>query len=150
MLVMNATNEKVTVKAMGNWFEFKPKQIKNFTHNLGLFLITERSQNGLVHVPDAFEDPEYKATEEGRAQLSDLEKRGIEAFCKGLRQRIYNNQVSLRQDLERSNLKVDPAVLATDGELEAMRLLAKYQDQKDDIEQKKIDEVKDLMKSIKG
>jgi hypothetical protein len=148
MLVMNATNEKISVKALGNWFEFKPKQVKNMEQKIGHFLITERRENGLVALPDSFEDPEYKNSPEGKAELATIEQRGIEAFCDSLRKRIYNNQVSLRMDLERANIKADPSAFVTEGELEAMRLLAKYQTAKDDSAQKKQDEVKELMKKI--
>lgn len=146
MLVMNATNEKISIKALGNWFEFKPKQVKNVTDNIGLFLITERRENGIVQLPDAFEDPEYKSSPEGKAEFALIEERGISAFTEALRRRIYNNQVSLRQDLEKANQKIDPAVLASEGELEAMRLLAKYQQNHEDAAQKKVDEVKELLK----
>lgn len=148
MLVLNATNEKISIQALGNWFEFKPKQVKNLTHNLAMFIITERREKGLVHLPDAFEDPEYKNTPDGKAEFALVEQRGIDSFCEALRRRIFNNQVSLRQDLEKGNMKIDPAVLASEGELEAMRLLSKYQQKDDDTAQKKADEVKELLKKI--
>lgn len=149
MLVRNATNETITVKALGNFFEFKPKQIKNFNDNVGMFLINDRRDSGLVHVPDIFfDDPEHKNSEAGKAELEAIDKRGIENFCAALRKRIYNNQVSLRQDLERANIKADPAAFATDGEMEALRTLAKYQAKQEDVSQKRAEEVKKLMKEI--
>jgi hypothetical protein len=147
-LIFNATNETQTVKAMGNWVTFKPKQIKLMQENLASFLATERADYGLVAVPDAFEDPEYKDTPEGAAKLQAYEQQGIDAHVAHLRRIIYNNQVSLRQDLEKADMKVDPATLATDAELEAMKLVANYQKDKDDRAQKRADEVRELMKSV--
>lgn len=146
--VLNATNEEQRVRAHGNWFTLKPKQIKQFADNLSMFLIMERGDQGLVGLSEKFEDPEYKLTAEGKAEMATAETAGINAFVEGLRKRVYNNQVSLRQDLEKANIKVDPSALATDADLEAMRLLAKYQKAKDDETQERVNEAKELMKTI--
>jgi hypothetical protein len=147
-LIFNATNETQTVKAMGNWFTFKAKQIKLMQENIAGFLAMERADDGLVAIPDVFEDPEYKASPEGQELLAKYEQQGIDAHVAHLRRIIYNNQVSLRQDLEKADLKIDPATLATDGELQAMKLLAFYQKAKDDSAQKRADEVRELMKTV--
>ena len=146
--IFNATNEKQSVKAQGNWFEFKPKQIKFFNTNVADFLAQERAENGLVSVSDAFEDPGHKATPEGKAELEAAEIKGIDNYIKFHRAIIANNQISLRQDLEKANLKMDPAVLASDGELRSMEIVAKYQTTQDDRDQKKVDRVKELMTSV--
>lgn len=148
MLLYNCTNEPQTVKALGNWFSFKPHQVKSVQDNIGRFIATERQINGIMSLPEEFEDPEYKTTEEGKAKLAAIEEAGLKAYLGHLRSVIYNNQVSLRQDLEKANIKADPAVFASEGELEAMRLLAKYQSREEDAAQKKADEVKELMKQV--
>lgn len=147
-LIFNATNEEQSVKALGNWFTLKPKQIKMFQDNISNFLGSERRDNGLICLPESFEDPEYKVSPEGKAELARLEDEGISHYVNALRARIYNNQVSLRQDLEKANMKIDPSMLATDADLEAMRLVAKYQQKQDDSAQKRVDEVKELMKQV--
>lgn len=147
-LILNATNEEQTVKVFGNYFTLKPKQIKNFQDNIASFMAKERAVNGLVQLPEAFEDMEYRTTEEGKSVLENAEEKGIDNYVGALRERIFNNQVSLRQDLEKANQKIDPAALASAGELEAMRIVAKYERAKSDREQQKIDEVKKLMKDI--
>jgi hypothetical protein len=145
-LIFNTTNEVQKTKALGNWFEFKPKQIKSMSDNIGNFLATERAELGLVALPEELEDAEFRASAEGKAILEAKEQQGIDTYVKALRATIYNNQVSLRQDLEKSNLKIDPAALASEGELVAMRIVASYQAKKDDADQKRIDEVKELIK----
>lgn len=148
MLIYNATKEVQSVKALGNWFTFKPKQIKMLQDDLGQFLAEERADHGLVAIPEKFEDAAYLASEEGKKELGEYEQRGIDAYVRSLRQVIYNNQVSLRQDLEMANLKVDPSSMATDGELRAMQLVAKYQKDEEDKDQKRADEVRELMKKV--
>jgi hypothetical protein len=147
-LIFNATNEIQRTKALGNWFEFKPKQIKQMNENIAHFLTTERGDCGLVGLPEEMEDPEYRSSPEGKAILAEKEQQGIDSFVKAQRALIYNNQVSLRKDLDKNNMKLDPAALASDGELNAMRIVAAYQAKKDDSEQKKIDEVRELIKKV--
>jgi len=148
-IVFNATNETQSVKAHGNWFTFKPKQTKQMDDGVAHFLITMRGENGLVGLPAEFEDPTYKATPEGKAAYEEAEKTGIDAYIKHLRSMIHNNQVSLRRDLEKANMKYGPELEASQGELEAMRLVAKYQKNMEDAEQKKADEIKELMRKLK-
>lgn len=147
-LIMNTTNETQKVRAFGNFFEFKPKQIKPMQEHIADFIASERSYQGMVALPESFEDLEYRQSDEGKAQLKELERQGIESYLGHLRSIIYNNQVSLRQDLEQSGIKADPASFASEGELEAMRLVASYQSKKDDEAQKRIDEVKELVKKV--
>lgn len=147
-LIMNTTNEVQKVKAFGNWFEFKPKQIKPMREEIADFISQDRGYQGMVLLPDSFEDLDYRQSEEGKSKLKELEKQGISTYVTHLRSIVYNNQQSLRQDLAQAEMNIDPATLASDGELEAMRLVAQYQSKKDDEDQKKVDEVKELMRKI--
>lgn len=147
-LLYNTTLEEQHVKALGNHFTFKPGQIKMFQDNVAHWIATMRREQGIVSLPAEFEDPEYKESEEGKKALATAKAEGIKNYLEFHRKIVYNNQKSLKQDLEMANLKVDPATLATDGELESMRLVAKYQALKSDDEQKKVDEVKELMQQI--
>jgi hypothetical protein len=146
--IMNATAEEQRVKAFGNYFTFKPKQIKVIDDNLAAFLNAERKYQGMVSLSEKFEDPQYRDSPEGKQEILTKEAEGLDAYISHLRALVYNNQVSLRQDLEKANLKVDPAALASEGELEAMKLLAKYQRNQEDARQKKVDMVKELMKTV--
>lgn len=146
--IFNSTAEEQRVRAHGNWFVLKPKQIKQFQDNLSMFMVMERGDQGLVGLSEAFEDPAYRESPEGKVELAKAEEAGINSYTNALRQRVYNNQVSLRNDLAKADLKVDPAVLASPEDLEAMRLLAKYQKSQDDAGQKRAEEVKKLMSTI--
>lgn len=148
-IVFNATNETQSVKAFGNWFTFKPKQYKTMDEKLAHFLCTDRTDYGLVGLPAEFEDPAFRSTPDGQAAYEAAEKSGIDNYIKALRALIHNNQVSLRRDLEKANFKYGPELEASQGELDAMRLVAKYQKSMEDAEQKKAEEVKDLMRKIK-
>lgn len=148
-VVYNATNETQGTKAAGNWFTFKPGAMKQMDPYIAQFIGAERADLGLVVLPEEFEDPSYMNSEEGKSKLEEFKAMGIRNYTKHLRALIYNNQVSMRLDLEKANLKIDPAVLASDGEINAMKLLAEYQAKDDDTAQKKIDEVKRLMAGIK-
>lgn len=147
-LIYNTTNELQSVKVFGNWFSLKPGQMKNFDEKIAHFIATERRDSGLVALPEAFEDPQFITTDEGKAILAEKREEGIKAYIDHFRKIIANNQIALRQDLERSNIKADPATFASDGELHAMEMVAKYQRDEDDKEQKRIDRVKELMKTV--
>lgn len=146
--VYNATEEEQSFKAAGNWFTFKPKQIKNMNDDIATFIALNRKEHGVVVLPQEFEDLDYKNSEEGKKVLEKMTAQGVDAYISGLRAIIANNQVSLRQDLEKANIKADPAAFASDGEIAAMRLVKKYNDKKKDMEQEKINEVANLMKEI--
>lgn len=146
--IFNATNEEQTFKAFGHHFTMKPKQIKGFRPKMALYISEYKADQGLVLMPSAWADVEYRATKEGKEIHAKKEEEGLGKYLGHLRSVIYNNQVSLRQDLERGNLKVDPAALASDGELYAMRIVSQYKRMEEDKAQKRIDEVKKLMDDV--
>lgn len=146
--IYNCTDADVTTQVFGNWFKFKSGQIKWMDEHMVRFIEENRQETGLVGLPDTFEDPGFKTTEEGEALLASAKEKGITRLVDFYREVIKNNQVSLRRDLARANEKVDPAVEASKGEIEAMRIVAKYQRLKEDTSQKRIDEVKTLLKDV--
>ncbi len=150
MFLMNATKEEQTIKALGNWFTFKPGQVKQVNDDLGHWITTMKAESGLVSLPDAYEDPEYKNSPEGKAAIEEARERGVKAYVDFHRSIVANNQVSLRRDLGQANIQADPAIYATQGELNSMRIVAAYQKAADDAEQKKVDEVRELMKKVQG
>jgi hypothetical protein len=147
-LIMNASAEEQSVKVFGNYFSLKPGQIKNFEDKIAHFMATDRTDRGLVSMPDEFMDPNYAQTEEGKAILAERKRVGIENRCNHLRRVIYNNEVSLRQDLERANIKADPKVFASAGEIAAYEELVKYQAKQEDEDQKKVDKISELQKKL--
>jgi hypothetical protein len=157
-IVANATQENITVKIAGNYFTFKPGQ-ERVIHNASIarFIEMDLKDSGLVVLPELMTEDEEVTPEEleqrkidGAERKKQILEEGLDRYVAKHREIIYNNQVSLRRDLEMANIKADPAAFASKGELDAMRLVAKYQKRSEDAEQAKIDEVKKLMGAVKG
>jgi hypothetical protein len=107
VLVMNALDKEVSVQALGNWFTLKPGQVKRFRSEIGNFMIREKRYMGLVGLPDEFEEPEYKTSEDGIRILEEKKNEGVRNRIQHLQAQINNLQVSLRRDLEMKNIKAD-------------------------------------------
>lgn len=126
--VMNCLDTVVSTQAHGKWFTFKPKEIKFFhTPEIARFMGQMRGEEGLVEIPDMIaelklsEDPkqqtEYKEYIEGKR------KEGINARIKKLEWQRHNLLTSLKFDIEAKGLKMDPLILATKGDLSAIKEL---------------------------
>ena len=144
MFVFNSTAEDQTTQAFGNWFTFKPKQIKSMTENIGHFLCTQRADHGFVGLSEAFEDPAYKNTAEGKAEYLTKEKQGIAAYLQRMHQVVANNTQSLGRDLQMANIQADPRAFMSDGELAALEILAKYKSAEQDEADKRLSRAKEL------
>lgn len=155
-ITINATQETVTLKLRGNFFTWKPAQKKVIRdEELAHFIKTERSDSGIAVIGDLVgenEDVTPEELEERKAANADSERAecdaALERYVQKHRAVVANNQISLRRDLEQKNIKADPAVFASTGELESMKLVAKYQKRSEDAEASKIAEVKKLMEQV--
>ena len=148
-IIYNATKEEQTIRALGNWFTFKPKQMKVLSDNLSGWIGAHKKEHGLVELGESFSDPEYKDSEAGKEALALAEAEGLSSYLAHHRMIVANNQVSLRRDLNRADMKVDPAFEASLGELESMKIVAKYAAKDEDLAQKRAEEVTRLMRQIK-
>lgn len=144
-IVYNSTNEQQDIKIYGNWFSFKPGQIKSIDDKLAHGICTDKKEHGIVALPVEFEDLEYRNTPEGQAALAAKREEGLSHYLGKLRSLVANNTVSLRQDLARANMQLDPSILVSSGELAAAKILAKYQQAHTDVAQKQADEFKKLV-----
>jgi hypothetical protein len=157
-IVINATQETITLRLRSHYFTWKPAQKKVIRdEELAHFIRTERGDSGLAVISELVRDDEEispEELEERRAASAEAEKLECEAaldrYVQKHRRVIENNQISLRRDLEQSGIKADPAVFASTGELESMKLVAKYQKSAEDKEQAKVEEVRRLMSNVKG
>ncbi len=147
-MIMNASSEVQHTTVHGNHFTLKPGQIKNFQDSVGKFLAMERRYLGFVGLPEEFEEPAFQMTPEGKALIEAKRVEGVNNRCQYLRQLIFNNQVSMKQDLDKADMKVDPRIFASVGEINAMEELAKYQAAKDDGDAEKIARIKALEAKI--
>lgn len=157
-VVINATQETITLRLRGNYFSWKPGQKKVIRdEELAHFIRTERGDSGLAVISELMRDDEEvspEELEERRAALITSEQEecaaALERYVQKHRRVIENNQISLRRDLEQRGIKADPAAFASAGEVESMKLVAKYQKRAEDAEATKIAEVKRLMDNVKG
>lgn len=156
-VIANATQEIVTVKVAGNYFTFKPEQ-RRVIHNKDIanFIEMDLKHSGLAVLPELMTEDEEVTPEEleqrkleAQPKIDAILEEALNRYVAHHRQIIANNQIHMRRDLETANIKADPAVFASQGELDSMRLVAKYQKRAEDAEQSKIDEVKKLMGAVK-
>ena len=158
LTVWNPTEEKVSTRIHGNWFTFAPGQFKVMDIEKASFIQTNRRETGLVVLPAQFCSSReeyiegYAQTEEGKAILSQKRDEGIQGLIDHHMNIVKNNQVSLRQDLAHRYPSADFDKLckleASKGELESMRLVAKYKGKASDSGAKKVEEIDKLMKAI--
>lgn len=156
--VWNPTEEEVSTRIQGAWFSFKPNQMKTMDEHKGAFIQTNRQETGLVVLPPEFCEvreefqPGIELTPEGKALLATKKEEGIQHLIDFHMSIVKNNQVSLRQDIAHRYPSADFDKLtkleASKGELESMRLVAKYKGKASDSPSRKVDEVEKLMKQI--
>lgn len=160
LAVYNATDEEVTTTINGSFFTWKPGQIKQMRAGQANFVDTNRKELGLVVIRDprfipAEQDsyvPSFEKTKEGQDVLAPLKEQGINNFVESLVWIIRNNQVSLRQDMASKWPTGDAAKMAaagaSNGELNAMRLVAKYKKKTKDNAARQVEEIEKLMQEI--
>lgn len=161
-IVYNGTLEDVHIKAHGNFFMFKPNATKKVGDALANFIREHRLEDGLVILPSEFEDQEndgsfnkaYAETEEGKTLLLQWKQKSIDNLVGKHRRVIMNNQVSLANDLGKINDKSNPAIFASEKNLQgwsakdSFELVMKYSDMKKDQEQADIDRIKTIMEKV--
>ncbi len=163
-LIINATEENITIQVAGNYFNWKPGQEKTIrSPEIAQFIQTERRGFGLAILPDVLTaeedagDVEVTAEELAeRRKARDSKKKeacelALQDYIKRLRGVIANNQVYLRQDAARKGLPEgyeDHEI--SDGELAAMRTVAKYDRKGKDAAQAQVDEVRKLKEQLKA
>lgn len=148
-LVMNALDKEVVVCAQGNWFAFKPKQIKNIaSDDLALFFTSNLAYEGLVRMPDAFEEPEHKATEEGKKELAEASAKGLTARIAFLQGIVSNELHSLKRDLSKNNDQSDPRAYMHPNMVKNMEELAGYKRKQSAAKEEKISKIAELEKLI--
>lgn len=144
MLVMNASEKDVHIKALGNWFYIKKGAIKEVNDNIGQFIVTMKKDYGLVDLPESLTDIEYRNSEDGKAIIAKKKHEGVTARIRHLEGIRRNLLVSLPVDLAKAELPTDPFVYASEGEEEALTELLMYQTKKVDDAKIKSERLKAL------
>jgi hypothetical protein len=143
-LIFNALNREQQVRVHGAWFTFKPEQIKEMDENKVFFLISKRSHEGFVSLPDELADPEFKRTEEGKRILQEAKAQGVANRVTYLESLKQNELVSLQRDYDTSNIKSDPRSAMSAGMLRNLEELAGYKKAGKAIDAEKIKQIKAL------
>lgn len=158
--IWNPTEELVTTKIHGSWFSFPPGAKKSMVGaEKGQFIQQNRKETGLVVLPPEFNPNDerysdgYDKTEEGKSILEAKRVEGINSLIEFHLAVVRNNQVCLSQDLARrygspETGKQMAKYEASKGELESMRLVAKYKGKSGNNMQKKSEEIDKMMDKI--
>lgn len=158
MVVWNPTEETISTQLQGAWFSFKPNQMKIMDDHKCRFIESNRKGTGLVVLPDQFDKSheryveDFEKSEEGKEIMAQKRSEGISNLIEFHMAIVQNNQVSFRNDMASRYPSGDAVKLAalnaSKGELESMRMVAKYKGKQSQNDAKKVEEVQDLMKTI--
>ena len=158
--VWNPTEEHVSTKIHGYWFSFPPGFKKSFQRpGMGQFIEQNRKETGLVILPPEFNPNSdqfvegFENTPEGKKILAEKRETGINNLIEFHLAIVRNNQVCLAQDIARQYGSPETGRTmakyeASKGELESMRLVAKYKGKSQGNAQKKAEEISKLMEQI--
>lgn len=159
-LVINATEETVTVQAAGTYFTFGPGKEKTIrSPEICNFILSDRKGFGLAVLPDLVSEVEEQDGEisneeiEARREARKEQKKAacslaLRDYVARQREIIKNNQVSLARDLARADYKYGAEHEMSDGEMQAMELVAKYESKGKDAAQERLDRIEKLKKQI--
>lgn len=132
--VMNALDRPVNVQVFGSWFEFKPKQIKMiYQPHVAEKMTMDLGDEGLVDFPESLMEPENVNGDEFKKVKAEKAIEGRAKRLRKLEQIRYNEETSLRKDLQIKNLNVDPVAFTNPGLIAALKELValKEQDKQD-------------------
>jgi len=157
-VIVNVTKEEIKIKAAGNWFVLKAGQEKLLhSQDIANFISQDLSDCGICVLPDLVgenEDVTQDQFQERKLAFKEekavIMSQALDRYIRKYRAVIANNQVHLRRELKQHNIESGPEAEASQGELDAMRLVARYQRLENDQAHTNKEEVKDLMKQIKG
>jgi len=148
MLLYNTTDIDQSIKAFGNWFNWKPGQIRNVQDHFGRFIHTDKKEYGVVELSEAFEDPTYKDTEEGKRILEEKRIEGRTNRVRFIQQILHNETVSLKIDLEKAGQKVNPDVFMTPQVAAMYDELLAYKREKDDAQRELMNKIQNARKKL--
>jgi hypothetical protein len=163
-IVINVTDETISGRIAGNWFTWAPRQQKTIRderiakkiaghHELSEFaglavmpdIMTEEERDGNAPITDEEMTRRKKEFEESKKVACEA---AMERYIRKLRFLVKNNQVSQQKDIDQSGAKYNASADITKGEMEAMRLLAKYQRKSADEADERAKEVEKLKEVI--
>lgn len=145
-VVMSTDIDPVNVQVFGNWFSFKPGQIKQMDAKIVDFLCLDKKSYGFVSLPEScIED---KEAPESKELILNATKEGRGHIIAALNALIHNLEVSLKNDAERSKQGIPSSVTA--AHLPYYRKLAKFKQLGAAEEAAALDEINKLKAQIDG
>ncbi len=147
-VVFSTDLEPVRVQAYGNWFEFKPGQIKPMQDNIADFLCTSRRDKGFVSLPDTyFDEPNSPENQRLKEQAIMTGRTAIVAELKKCR---HNFEVSTQRDIDKLGEKRSFMTEAQPVHKEMYRRLGLFKNAERDFVDETADEIKKLIEKIDG
>jgi len=148
-VILNAADREKNVCAQGNWFYFRPRQIKIIASEpLAHFFTSNLAYEGFVQLTDKFEDPEYKKTAEGKEEYEKAVEKGMNSRIAFLQYIINNELISLKQDLAHKNDASDPRSYVSKQMVEQMKELAQYKEKLSQAHKEHVAQIEELEKKI--
>lgn len=145
-LILNSDIETVNVQAFGNWFTFKPGQMKHMDKRIVDFLDRDKKSYGLVALPEVCE--ESPGSEDAKKAIEVAMQAGRTNIIQHLTYLVQNLEQSLHADTERAK-EVVPSV-AKALHLPYYRKLAKFKEVNSDKESEALIEIEKLKGQIDG
>lgn len=149
LIVVNCTKEVQEIKALGSYFKFAVGAKKVMREHLARWIAEQKYEDGLIALPESFNDDEYMQSEAGQEQLKTLMENGLQKYLDGHTRRVNNLIVSRQKDLDQANIKIDVLKTATPGEKESIKILASYQNREEDTSAQELKEMKELLEKAK-
>lgn len=147
-LIISTDLEPVNVQVFGNWFSFKPGQIKSMDPRIVDYLDMDRKSLGFVSLPDVCaEDP---TSEEAKKAVAEAIERGRGYIMQDLQKLVHNLEISLQKDYDRTDHKVSATHMEGKAHLPAYRKLAAMKAAQVDTNAAAIDEINKLKGVING
>lgn len=145
-MIVNSDIETVNVQAFGNWFTFKPGQVKNMDKRIVDFLSRDKRAYGLVALPEVCE--EEPGSPEAVAAIQAAVQEGRTNIIRDLQGLIHNLEHSLVTDSELKKMSVSSADKA--AHLPIYRKLAAFKAVNSDQEANELAEIEKLKGQIDG
>lgn len=150
-LILSTDLENVKVQAMGNWFEFKPGQIKNMQKEFSDFLSLDKKEYGFVALPEALED-EDRSSEVFKKAVEEATIQGRRNIVAKLNRMRHNLEVSMQKDLDMAGLKGNPINFVDNKQavIDMYKKLKQFKDLETESVEKDIEEIQRLQESLDG
>lgn len=140
--------EPVRTQAYGNWFEFKPGQVKPMQDHIADFLCSNRKSQGFIALPESFlDDPK---TADNQRALAAAYAEGRKAIVTELRKLRHNFEVSTQKDIDISGEKRSFMTELQPCHKEVYRRLALFKNAESDQAARDEEEIKRYMEQIDG